>query len=490
MVREKGGEQLFVRKVLKGRHDIYTTLQSFPHPCIPKLYEVSISDDTTEIIEEYVEGQPLSNAGGGLSHKQMRGAIRELCSVVRYLHEKGIIHRDIKPSNVMYEKDGHIRLIDFDAARMPKDDVERDTRLLGTRGYAPPEQYGFAQTDERADIYSLGVTLEHLLGEKADRPWYRSVIKKCTRLHPDERYQSVREVEKALFCTKRYVFCGAALLCLAVLAWMALPRRPVQQEAAQLVQEEARLVQEEAQPADAVAAPAVLPAPENPRWDGETGIALWGNVPDSGTEEEVAYNWKLYRQDTETPPDPETSECYAVGSMRGNGGRGKDFPVYDLNLGSECSENGFYYFMVSAKGNGVTFTDSPYVMSDAFHYTGEDAPPLPAPTGLAWLVLDYEGDGNKRYHATWSNLDDYADTDSFNVCVYNEAGEFVRNNIWTKEFMLSKGLSGIQIDARFFEEPGGYRFTVQALTSRPNEYKSSPEPDLTNEEVYSPWHYN
>lgn len=65
LVREEGGEQLFVRKVLEGRHDIYTTLQSFPHPCIPKLYEVSISDDTTEIIEEYVEGQPLSNAGGG-----------------------------------------------------------------------------------------------------------------------------------------------------------------------------------------------------------------------------------------------------------------------------------------------------------------------------------------------------------------------------------------------------------------------------------------
>lgn len=162
LVRETDGEQVYVQKRLKGRHSIYTELQDCSHSCLPKLYDVILSDDATTIIEEYIEGQLLGSAD--LSEKQILRAVKELCTVLEYLHGKDIIHRDIKPSNIILAKDGHIRLIDFDAARMPKEDLEQDTRRLGTRGYAPPEQYGFAQTDARADIYSLGVTLDQLLG--------------------------------------------------------------------------------------------------------------------------------------------------------------------------------------------------------------------------------------------------------------------------------------------------------------------------------------
>ena len=142
LVREKAGNQIFIRKILKGQHNIYLTLQNCQHPYLPKLYEVAMSDDTTTLIEEYVEGQSLGSAE--LSEKQLLSAVRELCFVLEFLHGKGIIHRDIKPSNIILAKDGHIRLIDFDAARMLKDGLEQDTKLLGTRGYAPPEQYGFA----------------------------------------------------------------------------------------------------------------------------------------------------------------------------------------------------------------------------------------------------------------------------------------------------------------------------------------------------------
>ena len=185
MIREKGGEQVYIRKKLTGRHEVYRILQDCCHPCLPKLYEVTVSDDCTTVIEEYIEGQVSSAVE--LSGKQFRQVIRELCSVLEFLHGKGVIHRDIKPSNILLAADGHVRLIDFDASRMPRDGVEQDTMLLGTRGFAPPEQYGFAQTDERADIYALGVTLELLLG-KHGRPRYKRVIQKCRKLDPDKRY--------------------------------------------------------------------------------------------------------------------------------------------------------------------------------------------------------------------------------------------------------------------------------------------------------------
>lgn len=201
LVREKYSGKVFVQKVLEGKKEIYLTLKNYEHPYLPKLYEVSLSDDTTTVIEEYIEGESLGSAE--LSEKQLLCAARELCSVLEFLHGKEIIHRDVKPSNIILASDGHIRLIDFDAARQPKDDLEQDTRLLGTRGYAPPEQYGFAQTDARTDIYALGITLKQLLGDKAQKISYRHIIQKCTKWNPEKRYQSVGKVKRA-FCYGKY----------------------------------------------------------------------------------------------------------------------------------------------------------------------------------------------------------------------------------------------------------------------------------------------
>lgn len=226
LMHETGGEQVFVQKILKGRHEVYTELLNCPHLYLPKIYDVAITEDATTIIEEYIDGQSLRSAE--LSEKQLLGAVRELCSVLEFLHDNCIIHRDIKPSNIILAKDGHIRLIDFDAARMGKDAVEQeqDTRLLGTRGYAPPEQYGFAQTDTRADIYSLGVTLRQLFGAKAEKHCYKRIIRKCTDLNPDKRYQSVKQVQRAL--TQPYhcywylpiAFVSACILCVVIFHWL------------------------------------------------------------------------------------------------------------------------------------------------------------------------------------------------------------------------------------------------------------------------------
>lgn len=529
LVRQKDGEQLFIRKILKGQRHIYQTLQSCKHPYLPVIYEVAVSADSTTVIEEYVEGQSLEHAE--LSEKQACDAVKELCSVLEFLHEKNIIHRDIKPSNMILAKDGHIRLIDFDAARVPKDDLEQDTSLLGTPGYAPPEQYGFAQTDARTDIYALGITIEQLLGDRAKKLRYRRIIQRCTDLDPDRRYQSVRQVKNAFLSGGRGMLygCGAIvlliLLCFgAILLLQPASREKTAEETLLMAQEEtapvsqegtAPALQQEAQPdrqeameaagqgagetdaeeqqtAAQDAMPAkkeeliTLPAPKDPHWDGETGVALWGNVPESGTEEEVAYSWKLYRSDTALAPDPDHDTCYREGGMRGNGGRDKNFSTYDMNLASELGENGYYYFAVSAVGDGVTYADSPYAVSDAFEYTGEAAPELPAPTGLSWEIA--QSDQGPQYYAVWSNLKDYADADSFNVCVYDGSGNYVTNNIWTKEFILSIGHDGIWISPQFLTGGGNaYRFTVEAYTSRPNEYRSASIPDPVPEEAFSPW---
>lgn len=470
LVREKDGEKTFIRKILKGQHHIYLTLQNSPHPYLPKLYEVAVSGDGTTVIEEYVEGQSLGSAE--LTEKQLLDAVRELCSVLEFLHGKDIIHRDIKPSNIILAEDGHIRLIDFDAARMPKEELEQDTELLGTRGYAPPEQYGFAQTDARADIYALGVTLKQLLGEKARKPRYRRVIQRCTNLNPDERYGSVRQVRRALFCGKRHVLCGVAAILLLALSCFGVMFYQSGQEGAVL--SEGGLV--------------VLSAPDNPHWDGDTGIAVWGNVPGSGFGDgQVGYDYVLYRMDTETPPDPDTDEWYLKSDMSGNGGIDEETGTYSLNFAYEFEENGFYYYAVSSHGDGETYTSSPYVMSDAFAYTGENAPALPAPTGLQWRIVE-TGDDGWQYYATWSNLDDYEDSDSFNVTVYDGDGNYVINNIWTKEMILSHGEGGIKIRRGFLTDAHKkYRFTVEAYSSRPNEYKPFLLSEPIPEESYSPW---
>lgn len=223
----------------------------------------------------------------------------------------------------------------------------------------------------------------------------------------------------------------------------------------------------------------VLPAPANPHWDGETGIGLWGRVFESGVGDE-RYDWRLYRCDTNTPPDTERDEWSREGTMRGNVA---DQTFFNMSFTEEFEENGFYYFAVRASGDGVTYADSPYVLSDAFAYTGKDAPSLPAPEGLCWTAQ--ETDDQRLYFATISNWDDYEDKDMFNAYVYDEDGEYVMNNMLTKEFMFDRGMPGVWIRQEFVGEPGKtYRFAIQVLSSRPNEYKSTPAVEPCPEEAY------
>ena len=470
LVRDREG--IYVRKILKGRHQIYHLLQDSPHPCLPKLYQVTVGEDTTTVLEEYIKGQTCGSAE--LSGKQLSSVVRQLCSVLIFLHGKGIIHRDVKPSNILLTEEGRLYLTDFDAARILKEEQEQDTRLLGTRGFAPPEEYGFSQTDERTDIYALGATLRQILGEKAHKRRYRKIIRKCMNLDPDRRYQSVRQVRQAFFHTKQDVlYVLGILFCIgSVMGGMLLSVRWEEGQTGSGEQESTL---------------AVLPSPENPHWDGETGTATWGNVPESGIGGEVQFWCRLYRRDSPVPPSPEDDDWYHEEKVRIGGPVVREMETHSWNLASVFEENGFYYFSIAAVGDGFQYADSSYVISDVFEYTGEFAPPLPTPVGLMWK--EFEIDDTRQYFAVWSNLDEYEDKDTFNVTLYDQTGAYVMNNTWSKEIIREQGYGGIKVNAHFLVSgvDQAYRFTVQVYSSRPNEYRSSPMPDPPTEEYYSPW---
>ena len=95
-----------------------------------------------------------------------------------------------------------MKLIDFDAARILKPAADKDTVFVGTDGFAPPEQYGFTQTDQLSDIYALGITMKVLLGEDYQHSRYRRIIEKCTRFSPEYRYKSMAKVRHAVILSR------------------------------------------------------------------------------------------------------------------------------------------------------------------------------------------------------------------------------------------------------------------------------------------------
>ena len=194
-VFEENGEKR-IRRTIYAKMSLYELLKNFDCIYLPKIYSVDISDGKTVVTEEFITGKNLLSTN--LDEKQIIHAMVQLCSALDFIHGLGIVHRDIKPSNILLAEDGNIRLIDFEAARFIRDNKDKDTHYLGTDGFAPPEQYGFSQTDFRTDIYAVGQTMKILLGSLSAKPRYAKIIKKCSAFDPDKRYQTARELFAAL----------------------------------------------------------------------------------------------------------------------------------------------------------------------------------------------------------------------------------------------------------------------------------------------------
>lgn len=178
---------------------------------LPKVYFPSIVEWWSEngevyLIEEYIAGKTLRDMikDGNLTFAEIMDYMIMLCDAMDYLHchVPKLVHRDIKPENIIIDKEKKLKLIDFDALRCYKSGMECDTVLMGTRNYAPPEQFGFRQTDERSDIYSAGTTLLELHDTVSTGKWenaqIQKIVDKATRFEPDKRYQNAKEMKKDL----------------------------------------------------------------------------------------------------------------------------------------------------------------------------------------------------------------------------------------------------------------------------------------------------
>ena len=198
-------KQICIEKVLKhGDAELYKRLKCI-HDGIPEVYQVTEDDDDVIVIEEYIQSPTLEayRMEHQLEEGEVIGIMHKLLNILMVLHasKPPIIHRDIKPENIFYN--GYrVVLADFDIARSYKATQSKDTEVLGTLGYAAPEQFGFDETGVTADIYACGVLFNVLLtGElpykKQAEGIYRKIITKATSSSPQDRYQSAQEMNNA-----------------------------------------------------------------------------------------------------------------------------------------------------------------------------------------------------------------------------------------------------------------------------------------------------
>ena len=204
LVRHRDSGTRYIFRHFYGSSEVYRKLLSVSCPNLPKIMEVGEKDGRTVLLEEHVQGDTLSEIlqGGLVSTAQAKKICRKLCSALWVLHSMGVVHRDVKPDNVMIRGKEAV-LIDFDASRIYKNANQEDTQILGTTGFAAPEQYGLSQSDGRADIYALGVLLNIMLtGEHPSRKLASGrmgrIVQRCTMVNPEKRYKNILHLMEAL----------------------------------------------------------------------------------------------------------------------------------------------------------------------------------------------------------------------------------------------------------------------------------------------------
>jgi len=202
-------KKVYLKKTLSVYNlDVYEQLFKHHIKNTPRLYALYQHEGLLTIIEEYISGDTLQeviNLCGPLSEAETVSYVIKLCDILIEFHSQQpvLIHRDIKPSNIILTEDERIILIDFNAARQYNSEKERDTRLIGTEGYAAPEQFGFGSSSCQTDIYAVGNLIKALIGADTDptlriSPKLSAIINKCLEMNPKDRYPSAVHLKSAL----------------------------------------------------------------------------------------------------------------------------------------------------------------------------------------------------------------------------------------------------------------------------------------------------
>lgn len=210
LARDRESGQRRIYREFEGKGDVYQKLAQLHCPHLPQIYQVQEVGNRTAVVEEFITGDTLAFLleKGFLSEAEAADIICQLCDALTVLHQAGIVHRDIKPENLIL-RGSELVLIDFDVSRISNPTHNSDTRIMGTTGYAAPEQYGFSQTDARADLYAAGVTFnEMLIGQHPSRALaagpFRPVIERCIEVNVDKRYQTAAELRAAVLRRLHY----------------------------------------------------------------------------------------------------------------------------------------------------------------------------------------------------------------------------------------------------------------------------------------------
>lgn len=189
----------FVLRIYNHEIPAYRAIEGHECAGLPRIFGCESMDGLFFVEEEYIDGVSMAelySGGRRADEREAEEILRGLCSAVAYLHDCGFIHRDLKPEHVLRTQDGRLVIIDLDAAMKICPEKGNDTRLLGTAGYAAPEQFGFTRSDQRTDIFAIGVLLNELLtGAHPSVVLYekdpmRRMIAKCTSINPSDRYQT------------------------------------------------------------------------------------------------------------------------------------------------------------------------------------------------------------------------------------------------------------------------------------------------------------
>lgn len=212
-IRKKGSgknDEVVVNSLLAEAN----LMKRLDHPTLPRIVDIIDNGVTIYVVMDYIEGESLDKIlrdYGPQPEEQVLSWAMQIADALSYLHAQKppIIYRDMKPANVMLKPEGNIKIIDFGIAREYKEEKMADTTVLGTKGYAPPEQYS-GQTDARSDIFALGMTMHHLLtgidprsGEAyaSVRQWnpelsegVEAIIDKCVEPASENRYQTCADL--------------------------------------------------------------------------------------------------------------------------------------------------------------------------------------------------------------------------------------------------------------------------------------------------------
>lgn len=200
----------YMDKSLLSREDEGHILSSLKHDGLPRFLGEYESETVLCVVREYVPGVTLAELleEAPLSEPEAMTVMLQLCDILTYLHSQTppVIHRDLKPQNIILTDGGKVKLIDFGISRVYDETAKKDTVFYGTQEFAPPEQYGFSQTDQRADLFSLGVVMGYILtGQTApdaaaaiQNKRLSRIYRKCTDFSPRGRYASAEELKSAL----------------------------------------------------------------------------------------------------------------------------------------------------------------------------------------------------------------------------------------------------------------------------------------------------